>query len=324
MTGTPAVPTLAGCTDGEECPARPPARVTDEVKKAVAWRRGVAGGASAAPSRLRWGALWLAAALTVPSPARAGERSHPSNFDLLRRAGEAAVAGAVDSLAETLPRKLALQAVREDSTRLFWEALLVEKLTREGFEVVRLDPPLRPKPGPPAGAPAAASGTTLPAPPADTVAAPAADTTAAPSDSAAAAASSAAGAGAPAAPLRAADPGYRGPRLRFESESLGFAFPSGHGGWIFGGGKVDRLATAGVLLTLQADGESGVTSTSRGSGSADDRVPEKELARLRVPPIPMAVPDWKGNFIFHRIGEPALVTGIVGGLVYLFYANRSD
>lgn len=318
MTPVPALPTLGGCIEREENPATGFAPRPDEMKG-----RGGSG-------VTRIAAAAVAAALLLPAGRGFAKEPEPcSNLDLLRRAGQAAAASAVDSIAPAIPNRVALQAVREDSTRLFWEALLVETLARQGFEVVRLDPQ-RPKPGPGPGASGAMSGIGV-----GPAAAAALDSAAASSDTSAAATEGEAAAtdtssapawisGAPASG-RVVDPApYQGPRLRFESESLGFVYPRGHGGWLFGGGEVERYATAGIFLTYLDGSEGAVKNTSRGHGTAIDRVSEEDLARLSTPPLPLPTPDWKGSSIFGRIAEPALVTGIVGGLVYLFYANRSN
>ena len=117
---------------------------------------------------------------------------------------------------------------------------------------------------------------------------------------------------------------FTGPRIRFESLELALTYPRGHGGVFRGNAKIERLARATLLVTLEGGPQAPAEWTGRGEGVKSDVVSQTSLAYVQSMGLPVAPPEWKRKGLLGQLVEPALVMGIVGGLVYLFYANRSD
>jgi len=91
---------------------------------------------------------------------------------------------------------------------------------------------------------------------------------------------------------------------------------------LWGKRYVDRAAQAKIHLSLR-DSESGrVIAIGEVDGSAADTVPEEFLPLLEdnlISPTKLFIKESH----FNRILEPLLVSGVVGGLIYLFYSSRA-
>ncbi|MBI5837232.1 MAG: hypothetical protein HZB25_08310 [Candidatus Eisenbacteria bacterium] len=109
--------------------------------------------------------------------------------------------------------------------------------------------------------------------------------------------------------------------LEYRVAGLNLGYTDLHKSRLFGPGEVDRLATVSLGLRLMApDGR--LLWSGHGRGALSDRVPQARLGEVedRLFSItPPSVPDKS----LSRLLEPAIVVGLVTGLVFLFYTNRN-
>ncbi|HVP39011.1 MAG TPA: hypothetical protein VMS93_07490 [Candidatus Saccharimonadales bacterium] len=143
----------------------------------------------------------------------------------------------------------------------------------------------------------------------------------------AAAAESAAAAEAPQRParprpgpdLRPLDP--NADRLEYRVAALGVSYTHVYRRHLFGPGDVERLASASVGLRLIGpDGH--LLWSGHASGQYTDRVPQSRIREVddRLFQVPAPVLPERS---LSRLVEPAIVVGLVTGLIYLFYTNRN-
>jgi hypothetical protein len=259
----------------------------------------------------------------------------PGNLQFLRAAAVKAASEAIAGLPLEGGATIALQARREGASRPFWEEIFLEALTAKGFQVERLDPAGAPVTAPAGGAGAAAGGAPAGGQRGRFARPKTAIELATGADSAAAAGSTPAGIDSSAAPVsetaatgmqpvaRRGD--FDGPCLQFEEAELSMNYTRAHGGRIFGHPTLERQARAGVFLDLSMDQGGRIRWAGRGEASETDRVHASRLREVESSPLPVAaIPKWEGKSIITRAAEPTLVVGIVGGLVYLFYANKTN
>lgn len=110
--------------------------------------------------------------------------------------------------------------------------------------------------------------------------------------------------------------------FQFQNVAFRVAYTDVHRSHLIGGKKVSRSASVRIFATL-SDADSGrVLWTGEAEQTAADEFDSGEVARVEY-----------GNYTFLQPGlpsggwgkyaEPVLVTGIVVGLIYLFFANQS-
>jgi hypothetical protein len=110
--------------------------------------------------------------------------------------------------------------------------------------------------------------------------------------------------------------------LKFQNTAFQLSYPDAYRSHVVGGRKIRRTATVRVFATL-SDAESGeVLWAGEAQRSHEDEFDKDEAGRVEngnyafVQPI-MPSGGW-GKYV-----EPVFVTGIVVGLIYLFFANQS-
>jgi hypothetical protein len=249
------------------------------------------------------GTALAALALVVTAHAARAERL-TTNSQLLSRA----VHGALDSLLAGVPLRPtdAVVILPSGSERQEWAleneiaGMLQRRVGRLAFHGALQD----------------SAGGAEPAAPADGAVEAEADST---DSSAEAAPQPAAASGRSRADHRPLDPNAN--LLEYRVAALGVSYTDLHKSRLFGSGEVDRLASVSLGLRLLApDGR--LLWSAHARGQAQDRVPEARLAevedRLYLVPTPVLP-----NRSLKRLLEPAIVVGLVSGLVFLFYTNRN-
>lgn len=111
--------------------------------------------------------------------------------------------------------------------------------------------------------------------------------------------------------------------LRFETLEFGVEYPDVFRSYLIGGKNVRREAVVTIRGTL-VDPASGavleVTESSRGESDefsyGDLGTMERGTFEFLRPPMPSS--GWT------RVVEPVFVSGIIVGLIYLFFSNQSD
>ena len=97
-----------------------------------------------------------------------------------------------------------------------------------------------------------------------------------------------------------------------------------HDSWrrgLFGSRVVERLASVNLYCRLVSGGAEDVLWVGQGKSERLDIVPQGKLALLEGRSYPFVRPELKRQPL-SRLVEPVLVSGIIGGLVYLFYSNQ--
>jgi hypothetical protein len=111
--------------------------------------------------------------------------------------------------------------------------------------------------------------------------------------------------------------------LEYQVMSFTLSYPKVYRAHLIGGKRVKRRADVHILGTLSSGAGGAVKWVGEASREASDQFPYGELGRVE-----------EGTFQFTRPGvpssgwgkyvEPVVVTGIIVGLVYLFFSNQSD
>jgi len=118
----------------------------------------------------------------------------------------------------------------------------------------------------------------------------------------------------------AGEPGYR---LTYQIIRFSLTYPEIGRRYIIGAKKVERAAEIGVFAQL-ADMQSGdviwVGDTQKRYG---DVIPYGYLKRVEVAGYAFTAPE-RDEIRWGRLVEPVVVTGIVTGLVYLFFSNQEN
>jgi len=85
---------------------------------------------------------------------------------------------------------------------------------------------------------------------------------------------------------------------------------------------IDRLATSRLHCVLTEERTGRVVSVGEATGKAEGTVPADLLPRLETSSIaPVRSPAAESGI--RRIVEPLIISGVVGGLIYLFYSTKA-
>ncbi len=109
--------------------------------------------------------------------------------------------------------------------------------------------------------------------------------------------------------------------LRYRLAEFGILYPESHRKSPFGSRRVQRLAAVSLYANLLEGKREGVTWVGSGDAERLDVVPAGKLPLLEGKTFPFAKPVLETRGLGGLV-EPALVTGIVVGLIYLFYTNQ--
>ncbi len=138
----------------------------------------------------------------------------------------------------------------------------------------------------------------------------------------AAAAAGAVKTGAPAKPVEPAPAEDRADLvLRYRVAEFGILYPESHRKSPLGSRRVQRLAAVSLYANLLKGKREDVTWVGTGDAERMDVVPAGKLPLLEGKTFPFAKPVLQTRGLGGLV-EPALVTGIVVGLIYLFYTNQ--
>lgn len=118
-------------------------------------------------------------------------------------------------------------------------------------------------------------------------------------------------------------PDSMGPLLEFEVVDLGVAYTRvWRHAWL-GEKKVERQARARVFARLVDQDQSNIVWAQQGEGKVVDEVPHEQLKSLEeqggAEYLQATLPPRRWN----KVVEPVVVTGIVVGLIVLFFSNQS-
>jgi hypothetical protein len=277
---------------------------------------------SSKASRVAALAVGAVCAVSLPAPAQdiatALESSYPTNLNMLTGAASAAVNELF--LNFTLPEgsSLLVESEAQHEGQWFVQNLLLNRFTESGFTVYlkHTEPP----PESPA-----------PAPESRRAARPGVADTTAPADTAALDSAAAETASALAEPDPDPEPEPEPDRrpipktdyiFRFRVAECALAYPSSYKKSPLGSRTVQRQASVSLFATLLHGEREDVVWVGRGDAERLDLVPAGKLSLLEGKTFPFTKPVLRTRGMGTYV-EPALVTGIVAGLIYLFYTNQN-
>lgn len=109
--------------------------------------------------------------------------------------------------------------------------------------------------------------------------------------------------------------------LSYRIVDLSVNYPAAKRAHVVGEMWVTRAAHAGVSFQLIDRATRRVAWSREVAGSAQDRFPRQELPLVQNDLFPFTKVDLKEADL-SRVLEPIIVSGVVGGLIYLFFSNR--
>jgi len=111
--------------------------------------------------------------------------------------------------------------------------------------------------------------------------------------------------------------------LTFQNVAFGLAYTDVYRAHVFGGKHVKRSADVRIHATV-TDGYSGqVLWVGEGSRERADEFDMDDSAHVEQGVYQFARPVLPGGGL-GKYAEPVFVTGIIVGLIYLFFSNQSD
>ncbi len=111
--------------------------------------------------------------------------------------------------------------------------------------------------------------------------------------------------------------------LRYRAIVFDLAYTDVYRAHLVGGRRVRRHAAVEVSAQLVDPTDGTVVWTGDARRSVDDVVPASELARVQAGAFAFARPEMPSSG-WGRYAEPVIVSGIVVGLVYLFFSNQNS
>jgi len=108
--------------------------------------------------------------------------------------------------------------------------------------------------------------------------------------------------------------------LRYRLVDLDLIYPSSHRKHIFGPRMVERKVHLHVLLSLSS-ANGAVLWTGEVQRSPGDWISDKDLPQAERETVSFVSPRLKADS-WGRFAEPALLTAVAGGLIYLFYSTQ--
>jgi hypothetical protein len=111
--------------------------------------------------------------------------------------------------------------------------------------------------------------------------------------------------------------------LQFQNVVFEIAYPGMYRSHMIGGKKIKREAAVRVFASL-SDRESGeVLWTGEAGRSENDEFDKGDVVAVETGTYSFLRPTLPSGG-FGKYAEPVFVTGIVVGLIYLFFSNQSD
>ncbi len=226
------------------------------------------------------------------------EESYPTNLTMLTDAAQAAVKELLVGFNAPPGATLRVESASDHEANWFVENLLLTRLTDLGYSAYLKQAPMVGPPAPPSAADSSAADSASvngPGP------------------------KGRAGAAGPAADTGPAPDEYV---FRYRVAEFGILYPESHRTSPLGSRRVQRLAAVSLYANLLKGRREDVVWVGSGDTERIDVVPAGKLPLLEGKTFPFTQPT------LHTRGwgvlvEPALVTGIVAGLIYLFYTNQN-
>jgi len=114
-------------------------------------------------------------------------------------------------------------------------------------------------------------------------------------------------------------------RLQFEYQAIHFelSYPKIYRPFLIGGKKVKRRAEVRLLAKLVDPKDQSVVWIGEATRSFEDKFSYGELSEVEVGSFAFTKPD-RSSSSLGKVVEPVVVSGIIIGLIYLFFSNQSN
>jgi hypothetical protein len=112
-------------------------------------------------------------------------------------------------------------------------------------------------------------------------------------------------------------------RLEYQALNFGLSYPKIYRPYLIGGKRVKRKAEVHLLAKLIDPADGSVKWIGETSRSHEDRFPYGDLAAVEAGTFAFTKPP-RSSTKWGKIVEPVVVTGIIVGLIYLFFSNQDD
>lgn len=112
-------------------------------------------------------------------------------------------------------------------------------------------------------------------------------------------------------------------RLEYQAIHFDLSYPKIYRPFLVGGKKVKRKAEVRLLLKLVDPTDHSVVWIGEAKRSHDDKFPYGRLADVEVGSFEFTQPT-RSSSGWGKVIEPVVVSGIIVGLIYLFFSNQSE
>jgi hypothetical protein len=110
--------------------------------------------------------------------------------------------------------------------------------------------------------------------------------------------------------------------LQYQNVAFSMKYVDSHRSYVFGGKRVERQASVRVMATL-SDASGAVLWVGEAQRESLDEFDYGDAARIEEGNYQFARPVMPSGG-WGRYAEPVFVTGVIVGLIYLFFSNQSD
>ena len=111
--------------------------------------------------------------------------------------------------------------------------------------------------------------------------------------------------------------------LRIRATEFSVVYPGVFRSYLIGGKKVRRVASVGVAATLVDPATGAVLDVAEAARDEADKFSHGDLYQVEEGTYEFVHPAIPGSG-WTRVVEPVFVSGIIVGLIYLFFSNQSD
>ena len=112
-------------------------------------------------------------------------------------------------------------------------------------------------------------------------------------------------------------------RLEYQALHFGLIYPKIYRPFLIGGRKVKRQAGVRLLAKLIDPRDESVVWLGEASRSHEDQFPYGQLAVVEVGTFAFTKPS-RSSTGWGKVIEPVVVSGIIIGLIYLFFSNQNE
>ncbi len=111
--------------------------------------------------------------------------------------------------------------------------------------------------------------------------------------------------------------------LQFQALEFSVVYPKIFRSYLIGGKHVRREADVTIIATLVDPGDGSVIRVEQASREGSDQFSHGDIGRVEQGNFSFVRPEMPPSG-WARIVEPVFVSGIIVGLIYLFFSNQSD